>query len=93
MPYDIQILVWKYYIFMKLIIYRNDEKINCFQCVKFHPNSNYIATGSNDRFIRLWDILNGNCVRLFSGHKVLELPPATPDHKHTSWWRLAGINA
>ncbi|XP_074763759.1 transcription initiation factor TFIID subunit 5 isoform X2 [Athene noctua] len=38
-------------------------------CTRFHPNSNYIATGSADRTIRLWDVLNGNCVRIFTGHK------------------------
>lgn len=39
-------------------------------CTKFHPNSNYVATGSADRTVRLWDVLNGNCVRIFTGHKV-----------------------
>lgn len=39
-------------------------------CTRFHPNSNYVATGSSDRTIRLWDILSGNCVRIFTGHKV-----------------------
>lgn len=39
-------------------------------CTRFHPNSNYVATGSSDRAIRLWDVLNGNCVRIFTGHKV-----------------------
>uniref|UniRef100_A0A8C5QXC6 Transcription initiation factor TFIID subunit 5 n=1 Tax=Leptobrachium leishanense TaxID=445787 RepID=A0A8C5QXC6_9ANUR len=38
-------------------------------CTRFHPNSNYIATGSTDRTLRLWDVLNGNCVRIFTGHK------------------------
>lgn len=41
------------------------------QCVQFHPNSNYIATGSSDRTIRLWDVLSGNCVRFMTGHKVI----------------------
>ncbi|KAK2098930.1 Transcription initiation factor TFIID subunit 5 [Saguinus oedipus] len=36
---------------------------------RFHPNSNYVATGSADRTVRLWDVLNGNCVRIFTGHK------------------------
>lgn len=39
-------------------------------CTRFHPNSNYVATGSADRTVRLWDVLNGNCVRIFTGHKV-----------------------
>uniref|UniRef100_A0A8C2MM72 TAF5-like RNA polymerase II p300/CBP-associated factor-associated factor 65 kDa subunit 5L n=1 Tax=Cricetulus griseus TaxID=10029 RepID=A0A8C2MM72_CRIGR len=32
-------------------------------CVKFHPNSNYLATGSTDKTVRL------NSVRLFTGHR------------------------
>lgn len=39
-------------------------------CTRFHPNSNYVATGSADRTIRLWDVLTGNCVRILTGHKV-----------------------
>jgi WD40 repeat protein len=39
-------------------------------CTRFHPNSNYVATGSSDRTIRLWDVLTGNCVRILTGHKV-----------------------
>lgn len=39
------------------------------QVVQFHPNSNYIVTASTDRFIRMWDNLNGECVRMLSGHK------------------------
>jgi len=37
-------------------------------CVKFHPNSNYIATGSSDRSCRLWDVQSGECVRVLEGH-------------------------
>ena len=40
------------------------------QCLKFHPNGNYVATGSGDLSVRLWDVSNGHCVRLFTGHKV-----------------------
>ena len=36
----------------------------------FHPNGNYIATGSCDRSVRLWDLLTGQCVRILTGHKV-----------------------
>ncbi|ESP03366.1 hypothetical protein LOTGIDRAFT_237682 [Lottia gigantea] len=36
--------------------------------VKFHPNSNYVATGSGDRTIRLWSLQDGRCVRLLQGH-------------------------
>lgn len=38
-------------------------------CVQFHPNSNYVATGSTDRSVRLWDVLSGACVRHMTGHK------------------------
>jgi len=34
------------------------------ECVEFHPNSHYIATGSCDKQIRLWEIESGECVRL-----------------------------
>jgi transcription initiation factor TFIID subunit 5 len=39
------------------------------QCLQFHPNSLYIATGSSDRTARLWDVQRGSCVRVFIGHQ------------------------
>lgn len=42
-------------------------------CTRFHPNSNYVVTGSSDRTIRLWDVLTGNCVRILTGHKASQL--------------------
>ena len=39
------------------------------QCVRFHPNSLYLATGSSDRTCRLWDVQKGTCVRVFVGHR------------------------
>uniref|UniRef100_A0A183ETZ8 WD_REPEATS_REGION domain-containing protein n=1 Tax=Gongylonema pulchrum TaxID=637853 RepID=A0A183ETZ8_9BILA len=38
-------------------------------CIDFHPNCNYFAGGSDDRYVRVWDILSGTCVRCFAGHK------------------------
>ena len=38
-------------------------------CIDFHPNCNYIVGGSDDRYVRVWDVLSGTCVRTFSGHK------------------------
>ena len=38
-------------------------------CLRFHPNSLYLATGSSDRSCRLWDVQRGACVRLFVGHQ------------------------
>lgn len=38
--------------------------------VKFHPNGNYLATGSSDRSVRIFDLATGNPVRFFTGHKV-----------------------
>jgi len=38
--------------------------------IVFHPNSNYVATGSADRAVRLWDCVSGSCVRLMTGHKA-----------------------
>lgn len=45
-------------------------------CTRFHPNSNYVVTGSSDRTIRMWDVLTGNCVRIFTGHKVRVREPS-----------------
>lgn len=36
----------------------------------FHPNVNYLATGSADRAVRLFDVRSGKAVRLYTGHKV-----------------------
>jgi transcription initiation factor TFIID subunit 5 len=36
-------------------------------CVEWHPNCNYIITGSDDKTARLWDIQTGRTVRLMSG--------------------------
>ena len=39
-------------------------------CVAWHPNANYIASGSADRTVRVWDVNDGECVRVFAGHSA-----------------------
>ena len=35
----------------------------------FHPNNNYLFSGSDDCTIRMWDIKEGKCVRVFNKQK------------------------
>jgi transcription initiation factor TFIID subunit 5 len=39
-------------------------------CVKFHPNCTFIATGSGDKLIKMWDIQQARVVRSFNGHQA-----------------------
>jgi transcription initiation factor TFIID subunit 5 len=41
---------------------------SCVQVVRFHPNCHYLATGSSDCSIRLWDVSVGSSVRILLGH-------------------------
>jgi len=36
-------------------------------CITWHPNCNYVLSGSDDRTVRMWDIQTGRSVRLLSG--------------------------
>jgi WD40 repeat protein len=53
------------------------------QCVGFHPNSLYLATGSSDWTARLWDVQRGTCVRVFIGHRgVVACLALSPDGRY-----------
>lgn len=49
------------------------------QCVRFHPNSTMIASGSLDQMVHVWDIVSGKCVRSLASHtsgiSALEFSP------------------
>lgn len=53
-------------LYLNLVVYFYFDLL---QVVQFHPNSNYIASGSSDLTVRLWDCVTGNQVRLMTGHK------------------------
>ena len=44
----------------------HDQNVNC---LSWHPNCNYIFTGSNDKTVRMWDVQSGQSVRILSGCK------------------------
>ena len=53
------------------------------QCVRFHPNSLYLATGSSDHTARLWDVQKGTSVRVFIGHQgVITTMAFSPDGQY-----------
>lgn len=39
-------------------------------CVAWHPNCNYILTGSSDKTVRMWSYTDAQCVRLFPAGKA-----------------------
>lgn len=38
--------------------------------VRWHPNCQYIATGSTDRSVILWDVRSGDRARRFVSHRA-----------------------
>ncbi|CEF65732.1 TAF5-like RNA polymerase II p300/CBP-associated factor-associated factor 65 kDa subunit 5L [Strongyloides ratti] len=45
------------------------EPLSDVTCIDYHPNCSYLIGGSDDRYVRVWDILTGSCVKTFAGHK------------------------
>lgn len=61
------------------------------QCLKFHPNSLYLATGSSDWTARLWDVQRGSCLRVFVGHQgTVSSLAISPDGRYlaTAGWYI-----
>lgn len=53
------------------------------QCVRFHANGNYLATGSSDSTVRLWSVQDAQPVRLMPGHRGMVMALAfSPDGKY-----------
>lgn len=59
------------------------QELTFTQCVRFHPNSLYLATGSSDHTARLWDVQKGSSVRVFIGHQgVITTMTFSPDGRY-----------
>jgi WD40 repeat protein len=41
---------------------------NKVECAEFSPQGDLIATGSDDRTVRLWNVETGACTRTLAGH-------------------------
>lgn len=53
------------------------------QAIAFHPNGNYIATGSTDLTVRLWDVTSGKLLRVFIDcHLPVNCVSFSPDGKY-----------
>lgn len=54
---------WAKYIYFKHSVSKGFFR---FQCIAFHPNGNYLATGSSDHSVRLWCTTSGKLMRVFA---------------------------
>jgi len=61
-------------------------------CVTWHPNCNYVLTGADDKTIRMWDILSGNCVRLLDGcSQGINVVTVSPSGRYAAGADYSGI--
>ncbi|KAL7615365.1 hypothetical protein Lser_V15G08604 [Lactuca serriola] len=50
---------------------------------EWHMNCNYVETRSSDKIVRLWDVQNGECIRIFIGYRSMILSLAmSPDGRY-----------
>lgn len=49
-----------------LVLKGHDREI---LCLAIHPNGRFLASGSKDNTIRIWDLLNGKTIKILEGHQ------------------------